>query len=130
MRRSQRWTRNKRLTSPLCVEVLLYLRQQVGSVDSYKVFLRQPGIIQHIFGGGPFDWVNSETTPDEFFRFLGHVLPIFNGFKLVVTGDDGLRLLGLRVPIERRITAEEEIGDDAHSPDVNWFVMASYVVLY
>ena len=91
---------------------------------------RQPLVRQHLLGSGPFDGVDGETTFDEFFGGVGDILPIFNGLKLVVASDDGLCLLGLRFPIERRIATEEEIGNDAHSPDVDGFVMASCIALY
>ena len=86
-------------------------------------------MIQHILGGGPFGGVDSETALDKVLSGLGDILPILNGLKLVVASDDSFRLLGLRVLVERCVTAEEEIGDDAHGPDVDRFVMASCVVL-
>ena len=87
-------------------------------------------MLQHLLGGGPFGGVDCKTTLDEVLGRLGDILPILDGFKLVVTSDDSLCLLGLRVPVERRITAEEEIGNDAHGPDIDRFVMASCMVRY
>ena len=87
-------------------------------------------MLQHILGAGPFGGVDGETAPDELLGRLGDILPILSGLKFVVTSNDGLRLLVLRVPIERCITAEEEIGNNAHGPDVNRFMMASCMGFY
>ena len=89
---------------------------------------RQPLVLQHISGGGPFSGVDGETARDEVPGGAGDTLPILHGLELVVTSNDSLRLFGLRVPIERRITAKEEIGNNAHGPDVDRFVMASCMV--
>ena len=121
----------KILTSLLSVEVLLHLRQQVsgnaGGAIGHEVLsmARQPLVSHHNLGGGSCDGVDGETLSDELLGSLGDILPILNRLKLVVTSDDSLRLLGLRVPVERCITAEEEIGDNAHGPDVDGFVVAS-----
>jgi len=79
-------------------------------------------------GGGPFGGVNGETGLDELFGRPGDILPILSGLKFVVASDDRLRLLGLRVPIERRISAEEEICNNTHGPDIDGFMMASCMV--
>ena len=134
--RNSRCGAKNRLTSFLGVEVLLHLRQQVGSTAGVTIghevwdLAGQPLVIQHILGGGPFGGVDSETALDKFLGRHGYIQPIFSGLELVVTSDDGLRFLGLRVLVKRRVTAEEEIGNDAHSPDVDGFVVASCMVLY
>ena len=96
-------------------------------------------MLQHILGAGPFGGVDGETTQDEVLGRLGEilptlVLPMFNELTLVVTSDDGLNcgvlLLGLRVPVKRRAATEDEIGDDAHGPDVDGFVIAGCTVYF
>ena len=120
----------KRLTSLLGIEDFLDLRQQVGSnarAIGHEVWdvARQPIVLQHTLGGGPFGRIGVKTMHNEILGSLGDILPILIRFKLVIAGNDGLRFLGLRVPVERGVTAEEEIGNDAHSPDVDRFVIAS-----
>ena len=94
---------------------------------SHKVFARQPLVLQYFLSSGPFGRVKSEAGGDELLGSLGDVLPILNGLELVITSNDSLSLLGLRVSIERRVAAKEEIGNDAHSPDVDGFVMSGCI---
>lgn len=86
-------------------------------------------MIQHFLGCRSFVRIDSEAKADEFFCSLRDVLPIFNGLKLVVAGEDGLPLFGFQIPIKWGITSEEKIGGDAYSPDVDWFAMAGWIVL-
>jgi len=70
--------------------------------------------------------VNRQTRAYKRLGRLRHVLPILLRLKLVIPRDDRLHLLLLRVAVERRVPSEEEVGDDAHSPDVHRLPVSDY----
>ena len=82
---------------------------------------------QHFLGGGPFGGVKGEAAGNERFGRLGDVIPTLNGLELIITSNNGLRLLGFRSSIKRQVAANEEIGNDAHSPDVSGFVISACI---
>lgn len=93
-------------------------------------YTRQPLVLQHISGAGPIGGVDGKTALDEVLGRLGDVLPVPNGLKCEVTSDYNLLLLPFRLPVERPVTREEEVGGDTHSPDVHRFAIASWMVHY
>lgn len=55
-----------------------------------------------------------------------HRIEQLTGFKFEISVNDGLHFLLLTVSIKGSIATQEEIGDDANSPDIDGFSMASW----
>ena len=69
-------------------------------------------------GGHSLSWVDCEALLDEVSGCLGDVPPVFDWCERVVCLEDSLHLFQIRIAVEWGISAEEEVGDDADSPDV------------
>lgn len=82
-------------------------------------------MIQTVSGGGPLSGVDGQTASDEVASGFGDGVPVLCGLELVVAADDGFHFLLLGISVEGCVTAEQEVGDDAHRPDVDWFAVAS-----
>lgn len=119
------------LTGLLRVEGFLEGWQQIGLTssggrvrDEMGIF-RQPWVLKGFCGGRSLARVDGEASADEVASRCRDRCPILFGFKLVISANDGFHLLLLIVPVEGGVTTQEEVGDDAHGPDVHRFVMAS-----
>ena len=69
-------------------------------------------------GGHARGGVDGEAALDELPRRGGDAAPVFEGREGVVGDEDGLHFFEVGVPVEGRVTAEEEIGYHADGPDV------------
>jgi len=69
-------------------------------------------------GGHALFRVDGQTLFDKVTSGMRDVSPIFDRCERVVGLQDGLHFFQIRISVERSITAEEEVRDNADSPDV------------
>ena len=75
---------------------------------------------------GPFGRFESKTGLHKVFGCLRNILPIFRRFEPVISCNNSLHFLLLGVTIERSVTGQQEVSDNAHRPYVNGFAMTGY----
>ena len=122
------------LTSFLCIEALLNSREQVLRAtrrahrvcDEVRGLACKPLVLECLLRRRPFVGILGQTHSNKVPGRFRDVHPILFWFEGIVTGKDGLHLLLLVVTIERRVAAEEEIGDDTHCPYVDRFSLTRY----
>lgn len=113
-----------RRTKLLRIKRLLHIRQKIRRLarlveNKVRLLVRKPLMLERLRRRRARGGVDGQTRADKVLRGVGHVLPILLGLELVVARDDGLHLELLGVAVERRVPREEEVGDDAHCPDVD-----------
>lgn len=120
-------------TCLLGVEILLESGQQIdlsggGRRVGNTLFLGggQPRVLQSFRSSRSLPWVDGQAASNEITSGFGYGAPVFCRLELVVAPDDGFHFLLLGVAVEGSVTAEEEVGNDAHGPDVDWFGVAGW----
>ena len=114
------------------VEVLLHDGEQIlagtGGAGGVLGRGRDPGVGECGVGGHARGGVDGQAALDEVARRERDAAPVLERREGVVGHQDGLHLFQVRVPVEGRVAAQEEVGDDADGPDVAvdslvWVVM-------
>lgn len=82
--------------------VISLVQQALEQHDVLYLYERRLDHIGHTLGAGSWQWLDMLATIDDFIQRLLGVLP--PGVAVLVTGDHGM----VNVPVEHRITAEEE----------------------
>src|SRR5690349_1152637 len=96
-----------------CVEVLPHRRQQVALLSAVVGALGEEGMREGLVGSRARGRIDSEAARDEVPRGIRHAAPERRGLKAVVSYEDGLHLLEVRVAVEGGVSAEQEVRDDA-----------------
>lgn len=107
------------------VEVLLDNGQEIGAskgavgpVAGPGCVFANEGVAEGLVGRHAGARVNGQAAADEVARREGDAAPVFEGREGVVGDEDGLHFFQVRVPVEGRVAAEEEVGYYADGPDV------------
>lgn len=75
---------------------------------------------------GPFGRLESKAGLHKIFGYLRNILPILRRFEPVISRNNSLHFLLLGITIERGVTGQQEVSDNAHSPNVDGFAMTGY----
>lgn len=62
--------------------------------------------------------VDGQAALDKLTGRKRDAAPVFEGSEAVIGDKDGLHFFKVRVSIERGVSAEKEVGDDADRPDI------------
>ncbi len=108
------------------IEVLLDDGQEIGAGEGAVGAAAGPpgcvfadeGVAEGLVGGHAGARVDGQAAADEVARGEGDAAPVFEGREGVVGDEDGLHFFQVRVPVEGRVAAEEEVGYYADGPDV------------
>ena len=73
--------------------------------------------------------IDGKTAIDEIAGCGSDVPPVLGRGEGVVSDEDGLHLLKIRFPIEWRIAAKEEVGNDADGPNISTVNFSSGCIL-
>lgn len=124
-----------KLTCLARIEPLLYRRQQITgtSVRAIRIrnemrrIARQPAVLQRLQRRRTLRRVERKTRAHKVACSLRNIRPVFLRLEGIVARADRFHLLLLGVSVEGRVPTEEEIGDDAHGPDVDGFAVSGCV---
>jgi len=75
----------------------------------------------------PSSWIDRQTPTDKILGFITDILPILPWLKAVIPCHNSLHFLHRGVTVERRISAEEEVSDNAQGPDVDGLAMTRFL---
>ena len=116
------------------IEILLHHRQQIlaGAVGGILGCRGDPRVREGGMGGHASGGVDGQAALNEVAGVEGDAAPVFEGREGVVRYQDSLHLFEVRVPVERGIATQEEIGDDADCPYIalNSLVRTSFWLKY
>jgi hypothetical protein len=84
----------------------------------------QPFVFEALLRGRSAVRIDCEALSHEISSCFGYVDPVSGWLEFVVSSHDSLRFFLLSIPIKGCISAEEEIGDHSHCPDVHGLSVA------
>eukprot|EP00956_Cyclotella_meneghiniana_P044190 scaffold305764_cov113-Cyclotella_meneghiniana.AAC.1 len=77
-------------------------------------------MLQQFRGRSPLRRITFQHALDEIFGRIGYLIPIRRG-EIESSSPYRIKDLIVRITIERRISAEEDVGDDPDTPNVAAF---------
>ncbi len=93
------------------------VRIAVGTTGAGVVFADER-VGEGLVGGHAGFGVDGQAAVDEVAGGAGDAAPVFGRGEGVVGYQDGLHFFQVRVPVEGRVAAEQEVGYYADGPDV------------
>ena len=117
---------NGRVQRAARVEVFLHRGQEILVGAFVCLFFCDEWVRKRLVRRHALRRINGQAGLDELAGGAGYASPVSQGGERIVCGEDGLHLLEVRVSVEGRVPAKQEIGNDANRPDVDGFPVAGF----
>jgi len=75
----------------------------------------------------PSSRIDRQTPADEILGFIADILPILRWIKSIIPRHNSLHFFHRGVTVEGRISAEEEVRDNAQGPDVDGLTVTRFL---